>query len=70
MVSRDVVRIDALIMRVDASCLQDSQIGSELAKVGGQPRPWPDPRGVSPRFAKSDDLFDFFPTSTTESGDK
>jgi hypothetical protein len=70
MVSPDVFRIYALIRRVDELCLEASQIGAELARVGGHPRPWPDPRGVSPLLAKSHDLSDFLPTSTRESGDK
>jgi hypothetical protein len=69
MVSPDLVRIYALIRRVDEMWLEASHIGAELAKVGGHPRPWPDPRGVSPLFAKSDDPSGFFPTSTAESGD-
>jgi hypothetical protein len=70
MVSPDLVRIYALIRRVDELCLESSQIGAELAKVGGHPRPWPDARSVSPLFARSDDPSDFFPTSTLDGGDK
>jgi hypothetical protein len=70
MSSPDVIPIYALIGRVDELCLEASQIRAELAKVGGHPRPWPDPRGVSPLAAKSRDPADFLPTSSTESGDK
>jgi len=64
MASPDVVRIYALIKRVDELCLEASQIGAELAKVASHPRPWPDPRGVSGLVAKSHEPSDFFPTST------
>jgi hypothetical protein len=70
MVSPDLLRIYALIKRVDELCLESSQIGAELAKVPTRPRPWPDPRGVSPLFTKSRDLSDFLPTSTVKSSDK
>ncbi len=70
MSSPDVIQIDALVRRVDEWCPKDSKIGAELANVANHPRPWPDPSGVSPLFAKSHNPSDFFPTSTAESGNK
>lgn len=69
MVSPDLVRIYALIRRADEVRLEASQIGAELAKVATWQPPWPDPRGVSPLFTKSQ-IPDFFPTSTVKIGDK
>ena len=59
MVSPDLVPIYALIRRVDEVCLGAAGIGAELAKVGTCPRPWPDPRAVSPLVATSHDPLDF-----------